>query len=70
MSETGSKAVKQVRTRQINAVLGVIKTWIETESGPTMATFSQPDLKLKIKLRGYKKIILERTFDCAPQEKK
>ena len=49
------------KTKEINALLNLIKTWIETESGPTHATFSIPNLQVRIKLRGWKKIILERT---------
>ena len=53
-------------TTAMDHLLAVIRTWIETESGPTFMTFSHPELKLQVKLRGYKKIILERKFDDVP----
>jgi hypothetical protein len=43
-------------------VLDLIKMWLETESGPTAAKFSIADLHLTISIKGYKKLILERTF--------
>jgi hypothetical protein len=47
---------------ETESILNVIKTWIETESGPTAMKFSIPDLNLQVTIKGYKKIILERTF--------
>lgn len=44
-------------------LLKIIRTWIKTESGPQMATFSIPELKVRVSLRGWKKIILERTLN-------
>ena len=46
----------------IDKLLHLIRTWMETESGPT-AKFSHPDLKVQVTIRGYKKLILERKFD-------
>jgi hypothetical protein len=51
----------------LEKLLDVIRVWIETESGPTYARFNIPSLKLTVTHKGYKKIVLERTFD-APQE--
>jgi hypothetical protein len=51
------------KQKQLESVLALIKTWIETESGPTQCDFSQPDLQLSIKIRGYKRLILERKFE-------
>jgi hypothetical protein len=48
---------------KIEKIMEVIRVWIKTESGPTRAVFSVPDLKVKITIKGYKKIILERTFN-------
>src|SRR4051812_12638960 len=45
----------------LNNLLEMIKTWVETESGPKMKV-SLPDLKAQVTIKGYKKIILERTF--------
>lgn len=49
-------------TKHLDNLLNLIKTWIETESGPTHATLSNPDLQVLVSIRGYKKLILERTF--------
>lgn len=46
----------------MGALLSIIKTWIETESGPSYAKFSIPNLQLKVTIMGYKKITLERDF--------
>ena len=53
------------KAEQVQKVMNLVKTWIETESGPTHCGMSIPDLHLSIKIRGYKKIILERTFPKA-----
>ena len=50
------------KPQPIDELLSLIRTWIETESGPTKATFSIPDLKVQIAIRGYKKLTLERKF--------
>ena len=47
---------------KMESLLNLIKVWIETESGPVMTKLSMPDLKVSITVRGFKKIILERTF--------
>lgn len=54
---------------KVSDLLDVIRTWIVTESGPQMAAFSHPELKVKVTIRGYKKIILERTFDDEKRKK-
>jgi hypothetical protein len=53
----------------ISHLLDVIRTWIVTELGLQMAAFSHPELKVKVTIRGYKKIILERTFDDEKRSK-
>ena len=50
------------KTEPLDALLNVIRTWIETESGPHVK-FSDPCLKLQVTIKGYKKIILERKFE-------
>jgi hypothetical protein len=47
---------------QMDNLLDVIKTWLETESGPSLMKFSDPVLKVQVTIHGYKKIILERKF--------
>lgn len=47
---------------RIDKLLAVIKAWIETESGPTLMKFHDPELQVQVSIRGYKKITLERTF--------
>jgi hypothetical protein len=51
------------KDNKLKSLMNLIKTWIETESGPTMMKVSIPDLKVAITIRGFKKIILERTFE-------
>jgi hypothetical protein len=53
---------KKPRKIDVARVLGLIRTWIETESGPSHVRLSIPNLQLQITIRGYKKIILERKF--------
>lgn len=47
--------------KPIDKLLDVIRTWMESESGPT-TKFSHPELQVQVTIRGYKKLILERTF--------
>jgi hypothetical protein len=46
----------------MDSLFRIIKTWIETESGPT-TKFSNQDLQLSVSIKGYKKIILERKWN-------
>ena len=55
-------SMRVAHDKQMAALLNSIKIWIETESGPIHCDFSCPDLQLLVKIRGYKKIVLERSF--------
>ena len=56
------KTLRDDNKVELHALLDLIRTWVETESGPTMMTISNQKLNVRISIRGYKKIILERTF--------
>jgi hypothetical protein len=55
------------KTESLQQILNIIKTWIESESGPTLCEFHDPELSLKVKMLGWKKIILERKFGESPK---
>ena len=55
-------SMRVAHDKRMAAFLHLIKIWIETESGPIHCDFSYPDLQLLVKIRGYKKIVLERSF--------
>lgn len=59
MSDRGAR---QGKRPEVDKLLDVIKTWLETESGPSAAKFSIPALNVSVTFRGYKKLTLERTF--------
>lgn len=50
------------KSEELDALLKVIRVWMETESGPTKMTFSHPNLHVQVAVHGYKKLILTRTF--------
>lgn len=56
-------------SKSMDNLLGMIRTWIETASGPTHMTISNPELQVRVSIRGYKKIILERTLDSTLPKK-
>ena len=48
--------------KDLEPLMGVIRAWMISESGPTQMKFSHPKLQVQVTIRGYKKIILERQF--------